>query len=42
MVTCRPVFALLADAAAASHADVAAEITGVPADEIVEAARLIA
>jgi len=41
-VTCRSVFDLLTETAHASNPEVAAEITGVPAGQIVEAVRLIA
>jgi anaerobic selenocysteine-containing dehydrogenase len=40
-VTCRTVFDLLAEAAHHSNPEVAAEITGVPASQIVDAVRLI-
>jgi anaerobic selenocysteine-containing dehydrogenase len=42
VVRCRTVFALLTELASQSGPDAAAEITGVPAAQIVEAARLIA
>jgi anaerobic selenocysteine-containing dehydrogenase len=42
LVACRTVFDLLAEAARRSNPAVAAEITGVPASQIVEAVRLIA
>lgn len=42
VVRCRTVFALLTELAGSSGPDVAAEVTGVPAGQIVEAARLIA
>jgi anaerobic selenocysteine-containing dehydrogenase len=42
VVACRTVFDLLAEAARRSNPEVASEITGVPAHQIVEAVRLIA